>query len=52
MYEQAIENRKSEAINIAKDLCYGKDVIKQIRAATTANEIDLIMRSARKNMKD
>lgn len=39
---------KKQALKAAKDLFYGKDVIRRINDATTISEIDRIMRSARK----
>ena len=41
------ENYKHWAIQAAKDLHYGEDVIKELKAAKTDDEIDRIMRNAR-----
>lgn len=39
---------KANAIKAAKDFGYGDDVVKRIRASKNDNEIDRIMREARK----
>lgn len=38
---------KQKAVAAARDLCYGKVVISKIKEATTAAEIDRIMKDAR-----
>ena len=38
---------KRKMVRAAKDLCYSKDVIEQIEAAETDDEISRIMRNAR-----
>lgn len=48
MSRQETINFKQNAIHAAQDLGYGDAVIKKIRAAKTDNEIDRIMRNARK----
>lgn len=40
---------QKEALTAAKDLCYGYEVMEQIRAAKTDEEIRRIMVTARKN---
>ena len=44
------EVEKYETKKIAKDLCYGKDVLKKIDNETTSRELDRIMYSARNNL--
>lgn len=39
---------RRQAIKAAKDLCYGDEVIEKLKAATTINEVDRTMRTARK----
>ena len=41
------DNYKIQAVKAAKDLGYGNEVIKRIKAAKTDNEIERIMREAR-----
>lgn len=41
-------NYKRKAISAAKDLCYPKNVIDKLQAATTDIEIERIMSTARK----
>lgn len=38
---------RQEAIKAAKELYYGKEIIKQLKAAKNDNEISRIMRTAR-----
>ena len=42
---------RKDALNAAKDLGYGKEVIEAIRNAETKDEISRIMTSARMKMK-
>lgn len=39
---------RRNAIKAAKDFCYGEEVIKQLKAAKTIDEMDKIMKAARK----
>lgn len=39
---------RRQAIKAAKDLCYGKEVIDKLNAAKTIEDMDHIMRVARK----
>ena len=40
-------NHKRNAIHAAEDLGYGRDVIKEVEAAKSSDEINRIMKSAR-----
>lgn len=46
------DNYKQQAIRAAKDLCYGEEVIRRIKNAKSDVEIERIMATARKQMKD
>lgn len=39
---------RRQAIRAAKDLCYGDEVIEKLKAATSINEVDRVMKAARK----
>ena len=39
---------RKQHIDIAKDLCYGKDVIDKIKSAQNEAEIEIIMNGARR----
>lgn len=43
----SFELYQSQAIDAAKDLCYGPNVIKRLVEAKTSGEIERIMRDAR-----
>lgn len=45
--EEEFLDAKVEYMKIAKDLCYPKSVLRKIRAATSENEISIIMSRAR-----
>ena len=45
---QENKNYRNDAIRAAFDFGYGDEVIKKIKAAKTDNEIERIMRNARK----
>jgi hypothetical protein len=42
---------KNNHIRIAKELCYGDEVIEQIKAASTTSQITRILNRARNNCK-
>ena len=42
---------KKEALEAARDLCYGREIINKIREAKSDNEISRIMKSARERRK-
>lgn len=42
-----LEVYKNQAMEAAKDLCYGNGVIKRLKEAKTTGEIERIMREAR-----
>lgn len=50
MDKQEVDIYKKEAIEIAKQLLYGKEVISKIRTAQTVGEIERIMVKARAEM--
>lgn len=43
-----LEVYRRQSIEAAKDLCYGKDVVNDIKAAKSVSEIERIMIAARK----
>jgi len=47
-FETPLDGVKYEAKKAAKDLCYGKDVIKDIERAESEGEVTRIMINARK----
>ena len=46
-HNESFKQQKIEAVKAAKDLYYGKDVIRAIENATTTGEISRIMINAR-----
>ena len=44
------DNYRKQAIIVAKDLCYGNEVIEKIKASKSIAEIERVMNTARKNM--
>lgn len=48
-HTQSIGIHKKQMIIVAKDLCYGQDVIEAINAATSVQQVTNILNRARKN---
>lgn len=46
-YTDDITTEKQQKIKIARELCYGKEVVDRLRQAKTSHELDRIMKSAR-----
>lgn len=44
------EKSKEDTMQIAKELCYGKQVFKRLQMATTESELTRIMHDAREAM--
>lgn len=47
-----VENLKTKAIEVAEDLCYGKEIINKLQKATTESDITRILSDARKGVED
>jgi len=46
-YVSNVEYERTEKIKIARELCYGDEVINRLEKATTSGELNRIMKSAR-----
>ena len=47
---QPLNTHKKQMIVVAKDLCYGPEVIEAIKAATSIQQVTNILNRARKNV--
>ena len=51
-HTQSLNIHKKQMITVAKDLCYGQDVVNAIKAATSVQQITNILNKARRNGMD
>ena len=51
MSDVTFKKIKNEKISIAKDLCYGKDVIAELERCTTERGLCDVLAKARRNMR-
>lgn len=51
-HTQSLNIHKKQMITVAKDLCYGQDVVNAIKAATSVQQITNILNRARRNGMD